>query len=574
MGTVPLGTIGWLRALAHRPCAADTPGVSPTPRSRARLAGAAVALAAVLAALGPTGPVPATLGARPAPLRIPAASVLAAAGGRLAVVREDARGHRRVTVVVASPGSERAAALAIAAADPAVVAVLPDVRLAVSGWPADGLPDDPGATRQWGFDAIDAWDALRLTGGDPGAARIAVLDTGAALGHPDLAGLDLAGTRNEVATLPGGAANPAYRTADVNDGHGHGTHVLGTLAATADNGVGVVGMAPGVSMLVVKVMGDDGTGTFTWMCNGIAWAVDHGATVITMSLGANLAPEVAATLSWCTTDAIGAGVTVVAAAGNAGTTALSYPASNPGVISVGSAGPGPVASSFSQHNAEVDVSAPGELVHSTLRDGGYGAMSGTSMATPHVAGIVALVQSAQPGIAPDEVLSILASTALDAGPAGRDDWFGAGLVQAEAAVRAAGGGDPTPAPAPDPTPAPTPDPTPAPSAAPTPAPAERPVVIARTPGSGATGADRDANARIVFSTPIDVPSGAAVRITVARTGASVRARIRVVGDRLVLDPAERLRARTRYRITVTVAVRSILGAPAQATSWTFRTGRR
>ncbi|HEY5518304.1 MAG TPA: S8 family serine peptidase, partial [Cellulomonas sp.] len=321
-----------------------------------------------------------------------------------------------------------------------------------SGWPASGAPNDPYyGPYQADLAQVGVSDAWKTTTGSTGI-RVAILDTGADLSNPDLAGLHVAGTYNTVATLPDNAANPAYHTTTVTDGAGHGTHVLGTIAAQTNNGIGVAGIAPGVSVLVVKVLGNDGSGSSTWVNDGIEWAISHGANIISMSLGAVQSPSSCAAYYPSTDDAYAAGVAVVAAAGNAGTTSYSLPASCPHVLSVASVNGSNVHSSFSQSNSEVDVAAPGESIYSTYPAAlghTYLQLSGTSMATPHVAGVAALVESARGAMTPDELTSVLEGTATDLGPAGRDDAYGYGLVRADAAVL-------TPTPSPTPTPTPTP----------------------------------------------------------------------------------------------------------------------
>jgi subtilisin family serine protease len=402
-------------------------------------------------------------------IAIPSAASIAAAGGRLMVVSTAGRRHAFRTVV-APAGRERAVAAA-AAAQPGVVAVVPDVPVMASGWPASGAPNDPYYGQyQADLAQIGVTDAWKTTTGSTGIT-VAILDTGADLSNPDLAGVHVAGTYNTVATLPGNAANPAYHTATVTDGAGHGTHVLGTIAAQTNNGVGVAGIAPGVSVLVVKVLDDDGSGSSTWVNDGIEWAISHGANIISMSLGALQSPSSCAAYYPSTDDAYAAGVAVVAAAGNDGNTSYSLPASCPHVLSVASVNGSNVHSVFSQSNSEVDIAAPGESIVSTYPAAlghTYLQLSGTSMATPHVAGVAALVESARGAMTPDELTSVLEGTATDLGPAGRDDAYGYGLVRADAAVVT-----PTPSPPPVATPTPAPDP----AATPSPGDATPPVML-------------------------------------------------------------------------------------------------
>ena len=180
------------------------------------------------------------------------------------------------------------------ATTPGVDEVVVDRTVTVDAWPADGDPNDPYFGAQGGFAQLDVPRAWRTTRG--AGTTIAVLDTGANLAHPDFAGLHVAGTYNAF----DGSSNVA-------DGHGHGTHVLGTVAATANNGLGVAGVAPDVDVLVVKVLADSGSGSFSALANGIEWAIAHGADVITMSLGASGSADMFSGFAYAADDAWRAG---------------------------------------------------------------------------------------------------------------------------------------------------------------------------------------------------------------------------------------------------------------------------
>jgi serine protease len=372
---------------------------------------------------------------------VPSDARIRAAGGRLVAVTRSG-GRTRFDVVRAPRGHERETALELARRDD-IVAVVVDRTARIDAWPESGSPNDPYYAAYQGdlpqINATGAWATTRGAG-----ATVAVLDTGANLAHPDLAGLHVVGTYNAF-----------DGTANVADGHGHGTHTLGTVAAQTNNGIGVAGVAPDVNVLVVKVLDDGGSGSFSGVATGMEWAIAHGATVITMSLGASGTPDQFAGFEYAAIDAYDAGVTVVAAAGNTGDSRLHFPSCWSHVLSIASVGPSSVRSSFSTMNACNDLAAPGENTLSTSRTGDYVMMSGTSMATPHVAGVIGLVQSVVPGIRPDAVASALETTAWDQGDSGRDDLYGYGLVNAGRALVAAAGGTP-PHPPPTPTPAPTP----------------------------------------------------------------------------------------------------------------------
>ncbi|KEZ52600.1 S8 family peptidase [Metabacillus indicus] len=211
---------------------------------------------------------------------------------------------------------------------------------------------------------------------------IAVLDTGCDINHPDLRG-NIAGGRN-FTTDDNGDQNR------VNDYHGHGTHVAGTIAASK-----YVGVAPQAKILVVKVLaGDTGSGEYDWIVKGILYAIEQKVDVISMSLGG---PSDHSELRKAVKKAVANQISVVCAAGNegdqdGGTSEYSYPGSYNEVISVGSVGFNRASSPFSNSNNELDLVAPGERIVSTIPGGEYAAFSGTSMATPHVSGALALIK--------------------------------------------------------------------------------------------------------------------------------------------------------------------------------------
>jgi len=243
---------------------------------------------------------------------------------------------------------------------------------------------------------------------DGAGVVVAVVDTGVQ-SHPDLASNLLPG-----ADLVGDAG------AACGDPNGHGTHVAGILGQV-DNTTGGIGGAPSVKILPVRVLGANGNGASATVAAGIDWAVANGADVINLSLGA---PS-AGTMATAVNKAVAAGVTVVAAAGNCGDpanlptsqcgsppqlNALTYPAALDNVIAVGAVTTGQVArASFSNKNDYVDIAAPGTNIDSTLNNAGYGPKSGTSMATPFVSAVAALMLS-DCDLIPADVLSQLAST--------------------------------------------------------------------------------------------------------------------------------------------------------------------
>ena len=277
---------------------------------------------------------------------------------------------------------------------------------------------------------------------------VCVMDTGLDVNHQDF-------LRSRLDGYDGNANLPWDR-----DGHGHGTHVAGTVSAI-QNGVGVVGVAPEARTFVVRVFNDQGR--YAWGSNLVSATqacVDGGAKVINMSLGggSRSSAEEAQFIS-----TVNAGVLPIAAAGNSGRSGFSYPASYPAVMSVAALDSRENRASFSTYNSQVDIAAPGVSVRSTTPGNRYARFSGTSMATPHAAGVAALLFSANPDATVAEVRSAMEGTAKDLGSTGRDDFYGHGLVKAKQALDALPGANPPPPPPPD-TPAPiTPAPiTPAP----------------------------------------------------------------------------------------------------------------
>ncbi len=208
--------------------------------------------------------------------------------------------------------------------------------------------------------------------------KVAILDTGIDLDHPDLAQAI--------------AAKKDFSGDGVEDRDGHGTHCAGIVAARL-NGVGFVGVAPQAELLIGKVLGNDGTGSYEWIARGIDWAVSRGADVISMSLGG---PGSNHRLFSALHNALAKGVHLICAAGNEGSlyqNSIGYPGRYGSVITVASHDEDGNPSGFSSRGGELDFMAPGSRIWSTYRDGGYAELSGTSMATPFVAGLAALIIS-------------------------------------------------------------------------------------------------------------------------------------------------------------------------------------
>lgn len=276
---------------------------------------------------------------------------------------------------------------------------------------------------------------------------VAVVDTGIDLDHPEFAGRIATG-----GTCFGGATACPGLAAQGDDNNGHGTHVAGIIAAAA-NGVGNTGVAPGASLLAVKVLAGNGSGSYSSVASGISYSASRGAKVINMSLGGSSPSSVLlAPLQQAAATSV-----IVAAAGNSGNAyAPGYPAAyatQAGIVGsmiiVGSVGPNNVISSFSQTPGnggcvavgakttcykDVFLVAPGQSIYSTYMGGGYATMSGTSMATPYVSGVAARVLGAAPYLTPQQVVSIMLQSAIDLGAAGTDAVYGRGLVNLAGAL--------------------------------------------------------------------------------------------------------------------------------------------
>jgi thermitase len=282
-------------------------------------------------------------------------------------------------------------------------------------------PNDPYWSSQWGMTKIEAPAAWDITTGSA-SVTIAIVDTGIDFFHPDLSGKLVSGY-----DFVNNDSNPQ-------DDHGHGTHVAGIAAARTNNGTGVAGLSWGAQIMPVKVMDDAGRGTNENIAKGVIYAADHGADIINLSLGG---PNASSVLEDAVEYAHDLDCVVVAAAGNNNST-VSYPARYPEVIAVAATDSSDQRASFSNYGPEVDVAAPGVNIRSTYWWGGseYGRLSGTSQASPHVAGLAALIWSVDPGLNNTQVESIIKQTADDLGAAGRDAYYGFGRINARRALEA------------------------------------------------------------------------------------------------------------------------------------------
>ncbi|MFP5218164.1 MAG: S8 family serine peptidase [Actinomycetes bacterium] len=363
-----------------------------------------LALAVLVVAAG--GALPAAAASAPASGGVEVAALVKTESGRLELRRSHAR------------TADEARGLARRwRGEPGTVAA--DVSVPVRALTVPSI--DPLEPDQWGLPAVRARQAWEI--GNASSQVIAVVDSGVDLEHADLASVLVPGR-----DLVDGDTVPQ----DVN---GHGTHVAGVAAGIAGNGTGGAGAGYGARIQPVRVLDKDGGGSSSDVAEGVVWAVDHGATVVNLSLGT---PYYDSVLETAVQYALGRGVPVVAAMGNeaqSGNPVL-YPAAFSGVIAVGAVDSALALAPFSSTGAHIGLVAPGVNVLSTV-PGGHGEMSGTSMATPFVAAATALVRAVDGTQAPATVRQRLMSTARDLGVAGFDASYGAGLVDLGAAVATA-----------------------------------------------------------------------------------------------------------------------------------------
>ncbi len=280
---------------------------------------------------------------------------------------------------------------------------------------APGTKTIPGSV-PWGVSNVNApaaW-AAGLTGA---GVKVGMMDTGIDVNHPDL--------------VVSGGYNFDNSSTDYNDNvsscGGHGTHTAGTVAARGTGGQ-ITGVAPNVTLYALKVFGDYG-GCLAYLSSQILamqWAVTNHLDVISISIANS--PSFAYDLA--VTTALGAGISIVAAAGNDGGGPIVYPGAATGAIAVGALNSDNSVAGYSNAGAQMWVAAPGTSIESTMPGGGTGYKSGTSMATPHVAGLVALVRQAHPGWTPDQVRNEIKNLASDINIPGWDPQTGWGIAQA------------------------------------------------------------------------------------------------------------------------------------------------
>lgn len=271
---------------------------------------------------------------------------------------------------------------------------------------------------QWNLSQIRAERGWEITGGTEDVI-IAVLDTGIDTNHQDLS----------VKLIDG--YNAFDETSDVNDEHGHGTHVAGITGAITNNVTGIAGVSWYNPIMPVKVLNEEGEGSLFEIASGIHWATDHGAKVINLSLGDS---ESSAMLHDAIRYAYEHDVVLIAAAGNDNVSLPMYPAAYSEVFAVSAVNELRDKAEFSNYGGHIDVVAPGEHIPSTFPDNNYVFMSGTSMAAPHVTGLAGLIRSLRPELNNEEVMQIMRQTAEDLGSNGHDEYFGYGEISVSGAL--------------------------------------------------------------------------------------------------------------------------------------------
>ena len=307
--------------------------------------------------------------------------------------------------------------------DPAIAYVEPDITVGLT---------EPLITTPLSQEYSDSWGVTKIGGTTAAAAgltgagiKVAVLDSGIDYSHPDL--------KDNYK----GGYNFIYDNNDpFDDGYiSHGTHIAGIIGAR-NNGTGVVGVAPEVSLYAVKVLGGMVTGDLSDILAGMEWAITNKMDIINMSIGA---PIDSAAFKDACDRAYQAGIILIASSGNTHG-AVEFPAAYDSVIAVSATDQDDTIATFSNYGETIELTAPGVNINSTLRGGSYGIMKGTSQATAHVTGAAAILLSKQiadnngDGRTADDVRTLLGTSATDLGAIGRDQFFGFGRVDLDKAL--------------------------------------------------------------------------------------------------------------------------------------------
>ncbi|MBL7070810.1 MAG: S8 family serine peptidase [Candidatus Omnitrophica bacterium] len=349
--------------------------------------------------------------------------------------------------------------------------VEPDIKVSIASWPlpdVNYIPNDTYVTSDnanwktgaWGqsypdmfglrnIKAFEAWDLFDDPRNDPGnGIVVAVIDTGVDFSHPDIsvnkwinpneiAGNGIDDDENGYIDDMNGW-NFVSDNAGPYDGHGHGTHCSGTIAAVTNNSIGVAGIAPNAKIMALKGLSDSGSGYISWLTNCVLYAANNGAHVLSNSWGGSGSSTV---LTDAVNYAHSQGCVIIAAAGNNRSDMSGFmPANIPNAIAVAAVDYVDDDAYFTNYGAMVDVSAPGVRIQSTT-GGSYASWSGTSMACPHVSGLAALLLSRDPSLSNDDVRQKMKETAddviYDVNP-GMLGLLGTGRIDAYTAVLSTG----------------------------------------------------------------------------------------------------------------------------------------
>lgn len=328
---------------------------------------------------------------------------------------------------------------------------------------AANIPNDSLFSKQWALATLRALEAWQITAGSRDVL-VAVIDTGIELDHPDLqpnlwinAAEDLNGNQQRDAAdfnnidddgngfvddvigwdftdapnLPDGD-DYLERDNDPSDRFGHGTAVAGIIGAAANNRIGIAGLAPNCRLMALRAGNARGFLEEDDVASAVVYAVQNGARVINLSFGDVVtSPMLRDVMRFAQRN----GAVLVAASGNSGTEELYYPASFAETISVGASTHEDQLAAFSTHGSQLDLVAPGEDILTTIRGNSYAPISGTSAAAPYVSALAALLLSRAPNLSNEMVRAVLQNSAVDLGQAGWDRFFGAGRIDALAALQ-------------------------------------------------------------------------------------------------------------------------------------------
>lgn len=322
-----------------------------------------------------------------------------------------------VEVIKLKNQAERQRLMEVLQKDPQVLYVEKDQKVKLHV-----IPNDPGYAKQWHLKNIraeEAWDTISLS---QSPVVVAVIDSGIDYGHIDLV--------NRIA--PGGY-NFIVNSNNVLDVSGHGTLVSGIIAAETNNAIGIAGVAGtrDIRILPLKTASYDGESYVSDVIRAIDYAITKNVDIINLSMGNESYSNIE---NAAIQRAIQKGIVVVASAGNAGRAIYEYPASYDNVISVGSISKNNTISQFSNYNDKVDVVAPGEDIYTCHLNNSYKFVDGTSFSAPVIAGIASVLKSINPSLTRNQVEYIIQTSAIDRGPAGKDNYYGYGAADFVAAV--------------------------------------------------------------------------------------------------------------------------------------------